>query len=64
MNQSEIVGFMHRHNMDQIMFADMLGVTRQAVNFWVKGEREMPTTTVRVLRIFDKYPQLMLEFAS
>lgn len=42
--------------------ATLLGVTMQAVIHWECNRREVPETTVRLLRLFYKYPQLTMEF--
>lgn len=43
-------------------FADLLGVTRPAVDHWVTGRREVPPTTVRLLRLFYAQPKVMKDF--
>jgi len=62
MSVDEIKAFRTRHKFTQKSLADLLGVTWQAVRFWELGERNIPQTTVRLLVLFKKFPQLMQEF--
>lgn len=49
-------------NMTFKVFAELLGVTPQAVKLWEQGKRDMPETTVRLIKLFQKFPQLIKEF--
>lgn len=62
MTKDEIKTFRLKHMMTQIVFAELLGVTWQAVRFWELGERKIPKTTIKLIKLFEKYPQLLLEF--
>ena len=48
--------------MSEKEFGDLIGVTYQAVRLWESGERRIPETTVRLVRLFQKFPQLLSEF--
>jgi len=52
------------NNMTREEFADLLGVTPAAVVWWETGQRKVPNTTARLLKMFAKYPQLMKEFGN
>lgn len=46
----------------QQQMGSLLGVTYQAVYNWELGFRKVPETTVRLIRLFVKFPQLLKEF--
>jgi DNA-binding transcriptional regulator YiaG len=58
----ELIAFRSKNEMDQKALAALLGVTWQAVRLWELGERGVPETTVRLIKMFQKFPQLMKEF--
>lgn len=60
----EFIEFMNTNGISKHEMADILGVTVQAINLWVKGDRAINTTVSRVIRIFKKYPKLIREFKS
>lgn len=62
MTAQDVKNFRTRHQFTVRTLAEILGVTDQAVKFWESGERAVPPTTARLLKLFDKYPQLMKEF--
>ena len=62
MSSEEFTTFRQSIKMNDKQIANLLGVTYQAVQLWERGERAIPTTTTRVLRLFKKFPQLINEF--
>jgi DNA-binding transcriptional regulator YiaG len=60
----ELLDFMRTYGMSTQEFADTIGVTIQAVNLWIKGERDISLTTTRLVRLLTKYPQLIREFGK
>jgi len=64
MTPEELKRFMTKHNFNNYTLADLLGVTRQGVDHWTSGTRPMSKTITRLLKVFDKYPQLLQEFAA
>ena len=58
----EIIEFMNLHGFGYREFAELLGVTYQAVKLWTNGKRYIGLTNSRLLRLFNKYPYLMKEF--
>lgn len=46
----------------QHQLAALLGVSLQAVYYWETGLRDMPPTTVKLMKFFVKYPQTVKEF--
>jgi DNA-binding transcriptional regulator YiaG len=69
MTPQELVKFRNDTKLTQAGLADILGCTWQAIRFWEfpvdhKDNRKIPTTTLKVLKLFQKYPQLMSEFKT
>lgn len=62
MKSNEVVNFRLKNNLTQKELAKLLGITFQAVMFWENGSRQVPPTTSKLLKLFDKYPQLLKEF--
>lgn len=58
----ELKAFMDKHGFGEREMGEFLGVTWQAVRLWVRGERGISLTTSKLIRLFNKYPQLMREF--
>ena len=50
----EFIEFMNTNGISKHEMADILGVTVQAINLWVKGDRAINTTVSRVIRVFKK----------
>lgn len=44
------------------MMAEFLDVTTMCITHWEKGDRRVPPTTVKLVRLLQKYPQLVKEF--
>lgn len=61
---NEIKAFMIKHNLTKGQFADLMGFTRPAAHHWVLGQREVPEVVLRVMKMIDKYPGLLKEFAA
>lgn len=62
MTMAEVKAFMKSHGIGEKEFAELLGVTIQAVTLWMNGKREFSVTNSRLLRMFEKYPKLIREF--
>lgn len=60
--KQDVKAFMRMHDLKVEELAELMGVTDQAVRFWLTGERGVPETTKRVFKLFGKYPDLMREF--
>lgn len=58
----ELLHFMKLHGFHESGLAEFLGVTKQAVNLWIKGQRDINMTMTKVIRLMQKYPHLMKEF--
>jgi len=54
--------FLNHHGISIDEFAKILGVTNQAVRLWTSEQREFSVTNTRIVRLFQKYPQLIKEF--
>lgn len=58
----ELTIFMQVNGFNQVTLGELLGVTRQAVSLWLKGQRDISETNSRLLKLFIKYPNLLREF--
>lgn len=54
--------FMTTNKLTVNELAEIMGVSRQAVLYWVSGQRGVPETTARVFSLFERQPELMDDF--
>lgn len=64
MNKNELEEFMKRHGLNDTDLADILGVTPMAIHHWLSGRRGMSLTISRLLRLFDRNPDLIREYIA
>lgn len=64
MTPRELEKFMAKHRLSDHEFADIIGVTKPAIDHWIAGRRSIPATTARLIRYFDKHPTAMDEFET
>ena len=62
MTKDQLTAFLLKHQMSYEVLADLLGLTNQAVYHWLQGTRSIAKPYGRLLRLFDKHPDLMKEF--
>lgn len=62
LTDEELRTFMNKHGLADKELGQILGVTLQAVRLWLGGSRSISVTVSRLVRLFDKYPQLLKEF--
>lgn len=62
MNSQDLDAFLKKYQLDPADFADMLGVSPAAVDHWLKGIRSIAKPYGRLVRLFDRHPELMREF--
>jgi len=60
----ELISFMNKNGLSHKEFAEILGVTIQAVNLWLDGKRDVSVTNTRLIRMMQKYPTLLREFGK
>lgn len=60
----ELIAFMTKNGLSHKEFAEILGVTIQAVNLWLDGKRDISVTNTRIIRVFQRYPTLLREFGK
>lgn len=60
----ELIDFMNKNGISRTELADILGVTHQAVSLWLTGKRDISITITRLIKIMQKYPQLIREFKN
>jgi DNA-binding transcriptional regulator YiaG len=58
----DVHAFMNRHCLNINQFAELLSVTPQAVRLWITNSRGLSATNGKLLRMFDRRPELMQEF--
>ena len=61
MTVKELQAFRVSHGLTQTEFSKLIGVTSQAVRYWELGERSIPPTTAKLVRLMVKFPQLVGE---
>lgn len=62
MTPDELRQWLEFFDMSEQELAETIEVTKPAVDHWLAGRREMPSTTVRLLKFFLKHPTLIGEF--
>lgn len=63
MSPADVIQFRKHFKLERTHdLAKLLGVTMQAVEHWEHGRREVPETTVRLLMLFYRRPELTREF--
>jgi len=62
LTKEEMREFMNTHGLADKEFAQIMGVTMQAVRLWLSGDRTISITISRLVRLFTKYPNLLREF--
>jgi DNA-binding transcriptional regulator YiaG len=62
MNANELDLFLKKYQLGTAEFAELLGVTRMAVEHWLIGRRSIAKPYGRLVRLFDRHPELMREF--
>ena len=58
----ELIAFMNVNGLSHKEFADILGITVQGIVLMLEGKRNITKPTTRLIRMFQKYPQLIREF--
>lgn len=61
-NAKELSDFMTKYKMDDAQLAELIGLTKSAVNHWIIGRRSIAKPYGRLIRLFDRHPSLMAEF--
>lgn len=62
MSPNELRQFMSEFGLKEQGLADLLGVTKICVYYWLLGKRKIPETTARLIKYFKRYPNAMLDF--
>ena len=63
-NNTLLSNFVAQFNLTERSFGEMLGVTRQAIDHWRCGRRDIPITVRKMMAICVKYPGLVKEFTD
>lgn len=58
----QLNSYLKREGLTKDEWAKILGVSVQAVHLWTSGDRDFSVTNTRLVRLFQKYPQLLKEF--
>ncbi len=64
MNNEQLKIFMVKYKMSPKTLAELIGLTPMAVEHWLIGRRSIAKPYGRLIRLFDKKPELMKEFAQ
>lgn len=62
MSPQELDKFLKKYELEPSDFAEMVGLTKSAVNHWLLGRRSIAKPYGRLIHLFDRHPQLMREF--
>lgn len=62
MTAEELKDFLKRHDLDAGDLSDLIGLTRMAVEHWLVGRRTIAKSYGRLIRLFDRHPELMRTF--
>lgn len=62
MTKNELEDFLKKYGLDASDLAELIGLTRMAVEHWLKGIRSIAKPYGRLIRLFDRHPELMREF--
>lgn len=62
LSPNELRQFMTEFGFKDQSLAELLGVTKTCVYYWLLGKRKVPETTARLIRYFKRYPNAMLDF--
>lgn len=62
MTAMELKIFMKKYSLNAIELSDLIGVTRMAVEHWLVGRRTIAKSYGRLIRLFDRHPELMRTF--
>jgi DNA-binding transcriptional regulator YiaG len=62
MNPAELDLFLKKYKMSPYALSQLIGITPMAVDHWIHGRRSIAKPYGRLLRLFDKKPELMVEF--
>ena len=62
MSRADLIQWMREQDMNNEDLAEMLGLTTQAVLYWVQGKRKIPEPIGRLLVFLGQRPQMMREF--
>lgn len=64
MTKTQLEAFLKKYGLDSADFAEVIGVTRMAVEHWLSGRRSIAKPYGRLVRLFDRHPELIKEFAQ
>lgn len=59
MTPMQLREWMGKHGYNTEALADKLGLTKQAVSYWLEGKRVIPEPMGRLLLFFDVKPELL-----
>ena len=62
MSAKELEDFLTRHKMSDHSIAEILGVTKPAVDHWLMRRRSIPPTAAKVIRFLDRHPGMITVF--
>lgn len=62
MTPEELQSFMQKHRLGMDQFSALIGLSPSAVHHWLSGKRSIAKPYGRLIRLFDRHPELMGEF--
>jgi len=61
-NADSVNKFIKDNGLNVNDLSELMGVSTQAVKYWVTGQRGVPETTARLFLLFERQPELMDDF--
>lgn len=62
LSPNELKQFMQTFGFHPLSLAELLGVSKTCVNYWLSGQRKIPETTARLIKYFTRHPNAILDF--
>lgn len=62
MKPKELEEFLDKYKLNAEDLAELIGLTRMAVEHWLTGRRSIAKPYGRLIKLFDRHPSLMAEF--
>jgi DNA-binding transcriptional regulator YiaG len=62
MKSEELKQFRKENNLDTLELAGILGVSRSCISLWESGKRDIPKSTIKLIKVYKMFPHLIGAF--